>query len=472
MDKNGRDALSKTIAMAQLAWFVLQIAARAHQNLAITELELTTAALASLNIAMYISWWSKPTDILCPTIVETRQLQEHIRMERNTFLTLRVSAPNNTAPSSFSRDHSATPADTTKLISPTVRMTPGTNVEVNLVTYYCKKLIDALRKTATFPIQFIKKLVQAIPGLRSQIARIRGIFSGMVRRLRKGSGSTPCEKMKHVVTAFAMTIFVIWHTIAHLFLAFIYYPTLAILWGGARLPSGDGSGKHEETTAPGRESATDPHKAQGSTASTDKPVTPKEVDEMKTFDLVFNKDALRLVMDIGFFCEDVISAPFLCLSAFSGAVFGAIHCLAWNFELPSYIEQALWRTCSSVIAGLCICIMTVSFGYMCMQIHRLPVQPSEDIPDGRPQDATRPGTDRCDPSQLGSRRSSMTEKTVVPRHKTITGSINRTEVACSALAVCFVSTRLTLLTLSIIGLRALPVSAFDTVQWSRFIPHI
>ena len=44
-DKSKGDALSKGIAYLQLAWFIAQIITRAAQGLAITELELTTAAL-------------------------------------------------------------------------------------------------------------------------------------------------------------------------------------------------------------------------------------------------------------------------------------------------------------------------------------------------------------------------------------------------------------------------------------------
>lgn len=47
-----------------------------------------------------------------------------------------------------------------------------------------------------------------------------------------------------------------------------------------------------------------------------------------------------------------------------------------------------------------------------------------------------------------------------------------TEVACGVFAICFVLSRLSLLTLSVLGLRDLPASAFDTVQWAGFIPHI
>ena len=57
-DRSKGDALSKGIAYLQLAWFIVQIITRAVQGLAITELELTTAALVGLNSAMYLFWWS------------------------------------------------------------------------------------------------------------------------------------------------------------------------------------------------------------------------------------------------------------------------------------------------------------------------------------------------------------------------------------------------------------------------------
>ena len=48
-DRSKGDALSKGIALLQITWFIIQLIARRVQGLAITELELTTAALAGLN---------------------------------------------------------------------------------------------------------------------------------------------------------------------------------------------------------------------------------------------------------------------------------------------------------------------------------------------------------------------------------------------------------------------------------------
>lgn len=60
----------------QLIWFIVQIITRAAKGLAITELELTTAALAGLNSVMYVFWWSKPRDVRCPVVTRTKGVEE------------------------------------------------------------------------------------------------------------------------------------------------------------------------------------------------------------------------------------------------------------------------------------------------------------------------------------------------------------------------------------------------------------
>ena len=66
-DRSKADALSKIIAVLQTTWFLVQCIARHHQQLALTELELVTLALASLNFATYVIWWYKPLDVKVPS---------------------------------------------------------------------------------------------------------------------------------------------------------------------------------------------------------------------------------------------------------------------------------------------------------------------------------------------------------------------------------------------------------------------
>ncbi|KAG2343490.1 hypothetical protein BDR05DRAFT_1059679 [Suillus weaverae] len=68
-DRSKGDGLSKSIALLQLAWFVIQLVARYVQNLPITLLEIDTLAIVILTCFAYGLWWKKPKDVGCPYIV-------------------------------------------------------------------------------------------------------------------------------------------------------------------------------------------------------------------------------------------------------------------------------------------------------------------------------------------------------------------------------------------------------------------
>ena len=68
-DKARGDFLSKVIVILQSLWFIVQCIARGKQGLALTELELVTLALASLNGVMYYFWWDKPLGVKEPVRV-------------------------------------------------------------------------------------------------------------------------------------------------------------------------------------------------------------------------------------------------------------------------------------------------------------------------------------------------------------------------------------------------------------------
>ncbi|KAF7369946.1 hypothetical protein MSAN_00624200 [Mycena sanguinolenta] len=68
-DKSKGDALSKGVALLQGLWFILQTLARAHQHLAITQLEVATLAFAIVNIFIWLLWWNKPLDVQRPIVV-------------------------------------------------------------------------------------------------------------------------------------------------------------------------------------------------------------------------------------------------------------------------------------------------------------------------------------------------------------------------------------------------------------------
>ena len=65
-DKAKGDFLSKSIVISQTTWFMMQCVARFVQKIAITELEVVTLALASLNAIMFFFWWNKPLGLAVP----------------------------------------------------------------------------------------------------------------------------------------------------------------------------------------------------------------------------------------------------------------------------------------------------------------------------------------------------------------------------------------------------------------------
>ncbi|KAK7040665.1 hypothetical protein VNI00_009571 [Paramarasmius palmivorus] len=67
------DSITKIIAVIQIAWFLLQVGARAVEGLAITELEIITVGFAVLNFGTYFLWWNKPLRVRHPVRVYWRQ---------------------------------------------------------------------------------------------------------------------------------------------------------------------------------------------------------------------------------------------------------------------------------------------------------------------------------------------------------------------------------------------------------------
>src|SRR6266545_445576 len=68
-DRSKGDGLSKTISILQSSWSIVQCVARHVQGLPLTQLELTTLALASLNGITFILWWDKPLGVQTPVRV-------------------------------------------------------------------------------------------------------------------------------------------------------------------------------------------------------------------------------------------------------------------------------------------------------------------------------------------------------------------------------------------------------------------
>ncbi|KAF8150933.1 hypothetical protein B0H34DRAFT_801835 [Crassisporium funariophilum] len=92
-DRSKGDILAKTIVLLQTLWFVAQIIARARLGLVVTELEVVTLALATLNGIIYFLWWHKPLDVNTPVpiyIINAEEVKsltdDEVAPENNTEL--------------------------------------------------------------------------------------------------------------------------------------------------------------------------------------------------------------------------------------------------------------------------------------------------------------------------------------------------------------------------------------------------
>ncbi|KZP06180.1 hypothetical protein FIBSPDRAFT_1002718 [Athelia psychrophila] len=106
-------------------------------------------------------------------------------------------------------------------------------------------------------------------------------------------------------------------------------------------------------------------------------------------------------------------------------VFGAVHCAAWSYVFPSLEQQRMWRVCALAIAAIPL-PMAAAFAVF-------------------------------NPFFTGTRR----------------GIFNYIQNIYMPLgALLYIIARVLLLVLTITTLRDLPPSAYQTVQWTTWIPHV
>ncbi|KAI0056476.1 hypothetical protein BV25DRAFT_1813921, partial [Artomyces pyxidatus] len=79
------DGLSKTLAVVQTLWFVVQAIARRVEGLPITQLEIMTLAYTSITVAMYVTWWDKPKNVSGPFRIAVKELPELVSVDEWTW---------------------------------------------------------------------------------------------------------------------------------------------------------------------------------------------------------------------------------------------------------------------------------------------------------------------------------------------------------------------------------------------------
>ncbi|KAI0059876.1 hypothetical protein BV25DRAFT_1918234 [Artomyces pyxidatus] len=73
------DVVSKTLAVVQTIWFIIQAIARRIEGLPITQLEIMTLAYTTITVAMYVAWWDKPKNVGGPVRIAAKELPDPAR---------------------------------------------------------------------------------------------------------------------------------------------------------------------------------------------------------------------------------------------------------------------------------------------------------------------------------------------------------------------------------------------------------
>lgn len=443
-DKSKGDALSKGIALLQLAWFIVQIISRATQGLVISELELTTAALAGLNSVMYVFWWNKPHDVRFPVVIRTKCVDE--------ILTKR----SEDAPWTFPDSGSASEFDIRKHLLTT--MTTSIKRLLNALVRFFLSLPEALRDASVGIYksalafshglvilcsrirQFVRTIGSAIcnesaesTGIREEASKVGpkhtfevhdaleldekkdvkpeigdGVKSNkkvcytLVYNEAKLTYAITFQRPNHTPYGIMGTAKIAMKLIALPFYLLLYTIDLTLYIPIAKIISANDDNALSKDMTSG-----------------------------------FDVENANKIYSMIFYSENAGAKPLLATSSIAGALFGLVHCLAWDFSFPSLVEKILWRSASLGVVGSCAAIFYAVLAY----------QIDDDENDG--------------------------DDGVKKKGNVVFGILLVVATAlCSLASFVYPVSRVAIIILAVASLRSLPPSAFDTVDWIELVPHI
>ena len=424
-DRSKGDVLSKIIAILQTTWFIAQCIARGQQGLAVTELELATLALASLNAATFAIWWDKPLGVQQPVKIYylkagAKNLKEAENFEAETEKAEREDVvqqgPVNSRGSNF---------ETSSLISDVV------GESLNLVAEFTSSLhsgdgvvafflafflylpigliyVITLPFFILFPIGtiFLLRVIKTEPSPQDTPSQSGGILANQMvsslQRFRYRLTSKVSEfvtnSLNGVFTGKALFILFGWFIFLPLLFLFstlfviLLIPFFALFF----LLSFISTAVFGIVTTS---------------------FIPPGASHVPSF------YALRTSSD--WWSRMVVFALF-------GVVFGGLHCIGWNFKFLTHTEQTLWRSTSVAIAAIPLIVAPIDF-----------------ILAPRLQD-------------IDSSSCSTLKRL----------ALLVLDLIMTILLFVYVPARLSLIAQALALLRRQPASALTAVDWTKYVPHL
>lgn len=370
-DKSKADAISKGIALLQTAWFVIQVVARVQQNLAISELELTTAALAGLNSIMYLCWWNKPLAIRFPVFVHTEDAISQLQHAEGDACDLPLTFPTD---------------------------------DFSLTSYLWHAFVLLPIKT----LADLRKIAMRVIGGCFTIS-LYCLMWGLSEGLRKSPSSSTdiWQKLLNVLTFIPKALKVFPKLMFHALSGALILPLIAITG--------------EENV----EFVTIHRGTESVTLATIAGFTIRIQDKANGF------TGTWLPFLIFYGQKGTGPLALFLSSSMAGVLFGAAHCLAWDFQFPTHIVQVTWRVSSVCVVAVCALILIgrCTLGGAFKFVQRLSVE------------------------KFGPMILYYNPFIIIP-------------------AVLYLLSRIILFSAALISLRHLPESAFETIHWVDTIPHL
>ena len=69
-NKSKSDAFGKTVAIAQILWFCINIIIRGARRMTVSQLEIAVTAFSACSVVTYLIKFSKPIGVVVPTTIE------------------------------------------------------------------------------------------------------------------------------------------------------------------------------------------------------------------------------------------------------------------------------------------------------------------------------------------------------------------------------------------------------------------
>jgi len=407
-DESKGDFLFKLIAILQTSWFIIQSIARGQQGLALTELELVTLALASLNAVTFGIWWHKPLQLQKPLKIylktdkdATQQVGAGDRRSDLSFsdvisdgwdLAKDLAAA---IPSFFQNLCGAGPIlDVRRFIIPTLLTYI---VSFPFFVMFPLGIILLLRIIETEPVpqetlqtrgllaaQIVASLQRFRYRLTSAVTKFVEKWLHRIFRLRRNADLVPflfgwfvllpsLFVLLLLFTIFLIPFFVLLFLVSLIFTAvFSIVTTSTIRPGASHVPS-----FYAATT---------------------------ESDSWS-----------RMVV-----------------FALFGVIFGGLHCVGWYFKYPAHSEQTLWRATSLAITVIPLIVAPIDF-LLATRLHTRDINSCEKF-----------------------------ERT----------ALLILDLVMTILLFVYVPARLSLIAQAFALLRNQPSSALVAVDWTKYVPHL